>query len=90
MIDLDLDQQFQVDNAGGNAIDPGTGKVRQQHYAAFKRQVTGEITSVVVPQEFVDAWKNAVNSKSRTAKNKLFQLWCQAGGSFSKIFGSHV
>lgn len=79
-----LDQQFQVSNSG-ESIDPTTGQERQKHYAAFKRQVQGEISTVSVPQEFVDAWQSAVTSKSRSAKNKLFQLWCSAGGSFSKI-----
>ena len=84
-----LDQQFQVSNSGGS-IDPTTGQERQKHYAAFKRQVQGEISTVSVPQEFVDAWQSAITSKSRSAKNKLFQLWCSAGGSFSKNFGVYL
>ena len=83
----DLDKQFQVQNNDGNGIEHSNQKERQQHYAAFKRQVTGEITSITVPHEFSEAWKTAVASKSRSAKNKLFQLWCSAGGSWSKIFG---
>lgn len=83
----DVDQQFQVQNNDGTAIQPASPKERQQHYAAFKRQVTGEITSITVPHEFAEAWKDAVASKSRTAKNKLFSMWCSAGGSWSKIFG---
>ncbi len=83
----DLDQQFQVQNNDVTPIEHSSQKERQQHYAAFKRQVTGEITSITVPQDFCDAWKNAVASNSRSAKNKLFQLWCSAGGSWSKIFG---
>ena len=84
-----LDQQFQVSNSGGS-IEPTTGQERQKHYAAFKRQVQGEISTVSVPQEFVDAWQSAITSKSRSAKNKLFQLWCSAGGSFSKNFGVYL
>ena len=83
----DVDQQFQVQNNDGTAIQPATPKERQQHYAAFKRQVTGEISSITVPHEFCAAWQHAVESKSRTAKNKLFSMWCSAGGSWSKIFG---
>ena len=80
-----LEQQFHVADQS-NSIQPATTKERQSHYAAFKRQVTGEITSITVPQEFVEAWENAVATNSRSAKNKLFQLWCAAGGSWSKNF----
>ena len=80
-----LDQQFHVADQS-NSLQPASTKERQSHYAAFKRQVTGEISSITVPQEFVEAWEQAVASNSRSAKNKLFQLWCTAGGSWSKSF----
>ena len=80
------DPQFEVTGQGGT-IENSSPKEREKHYAAFKRQVTGEVGTEIVPHEFVEAWQAAVQSKSKTAKNRLFQLWCSAGGSWSRIFG---
>ena len=40
-----------------------------------------------VPEDIVTAWKNAVSSKSRTAKNLLFQAFLKSGKDWSKSFG---
>ena len=80
------EQRFEV-TGNGATIENGSQKEREKHYAAFKRQVTGEVGTEMVPHEFVEAWQAAVVSKSKTAKNKLFQLWCSAGGSWSRISG---
>ena len=61
-------------------------KDQQKHFMVFKRQVTGQNASVSVPPALVTAWQQAVQSKSRAAKNALFKTWCQAGGDWSMIF----
>ena len=77
--------------SGVQALNPGSGKERQSHYAAFKRQVTGEVLSSGCPKSLMDAWERAVQTKSKTAKNQLFQKWCEAGGDWSqKLDSCHV
>ena len=42
---------------------------------------------MVVPDEFLKAWQEAVSTNSKSAKGQLFQLWCAAGGQWGKNLG---
>jgi len=51
------------------------------------RQISGEAVSIAVPEEFLQAWQEAVSTNSKTAKGHLFQMWCHAGGDWGKNLG---
>ncbi|CAL1158289.1 unnamed protein product, partial [Cladocopium goreaui] len=70
-----------------NAIEPISYQDRQKHFATFKRQISGEAVSIAVPEEFLQAWQEAVSTNSKTAKGHLFQMWCHAGGDWGKNLG---
>lgn len=40
-----------------------------------------------IPEEIVSAWKDAVSSKSKGAKNALFHAFLAAGKSWSQLRG---
>ena len=40
-----------------------------------------------IPDDIVNSWKQAVASKSRAAKNAVFQSFLRAGKDWSKFFG---
>ena len=62
------------------ALNPESYNERQQLFAAFKRALTAEnATDRGVPAEIQDAWQNAVNTRSKTAKTAL---WLEGGGQF--------
>lgn len=47
------------------------------------RQITGETaTPTPVPESLTTAWAAACKSKSKTAKNQLFNTWLKAGGDW--------
>ena len=77
---------FQV-QPGTAALQPGDYKERQAQYMVFKRQVSSDIPPPSVPVEFVEAWSEAVRTRSRAAKNALFSKWCEAGGNWGLILG---
>ena len=49
------------------------------------RQITGNDSSV--PEPLRKAWKDAVNSKSRSSKTALFQKFLDAGGDWGMCHG---
>ena len=65
----------------------GDYKERQAQYMVFKRQVSSDIPPPSVPVEFLEAWSEAVRTRSRAAKNALFSKWCEAGGNWGLILG---
>jgi len=78
---------FQVAPGAAPLETPQDYKARQQQYMVFKRQIDKDIPSPSIPVEFITAWKEAVGSRSRTAKNQLFQKWCEAGGNWGLTLG---
>ena len=42
-----------------------------------------------IPNEIVESWKQAVQSRSRAAKNAVFQAFLKAGKDWSKLLGHH-
>ncbi|CAJ1396100.1 unnamed protein product [Effrenium voratum] len=71
-------------------IEPKSNQERQQHYAVFKRQVSGETVSVTVQEDLRLAWAEAVRTNSRSAKTALFNLWCRGGGNFGSPLGTKL
>ena len=50
------------------------------------REIKGEtVASANVPEHLKTAWQEACNSNSKTTKNKLFAMWCKAGGEWSRL-----
>ena len=43
-----------------------------------------------IPDTVVDAWKQAVKSRSRAAKNHVFQCFLKAGKDWTKFLGFHI
>ena len=43
-----------------------------------------------VPTDILDAWKNAVQSKSRNAKNALFTAFLQSGKNWGQLLDQKI
>ena len=43
-----------------------------------------------IPGEIVDAWKHAVQTKSKAAKNSVFQAFLRSGKDWSKFLKQHL
>ena len=52
------------------------------------RQVVGEHVDVKLPPEFKKAWDEACKTKSRSAKNLLFNKWLESGGDWGLFLNS--
>ncbi len=62
------------------------GVFSPNHLIFFGRQLDSP-ENFQIPDEIVTSWKQAVASKSRAAKNAVFQSFLKAGKDWSKLFG---
>ena len=54
------------------------------------RQVVGQHVDVKLPPEFKKAWDDACKTKSRCAKNLLFNKWLESGGDWGLFLNSII
>lgn len=52
------------------------------------RQVVGQHVDVKLPPEFKKAWEDACKTKSRCAKNLLFNKWLESGVDWGLLLNS--
>lgn len=45
----------------------------------------GETAGVDIPENLKNAWVEACKSRSKNAKNNLFQAWLRAGGEWGRL-----